>query len=112
MACHISRLKKQAEEDIAASDDRTPTSTPQKRKAGPCTPAKKRQKINPNNEGDNMDAASADMPRPLIDLVKEEIARIKGEEEVVDPGTKEEGEGTKQGIKAESDDDDDHFFAV
>ncbi|KAJ6004250.1 hypothetical protein N7499_000319 [Penicillium canescens] len=119
----ISRLKKQAEEGLA-ENDHTPTNTPQKRKLGPRTPAKKRQKNITDEEGNSMDASSADMSHVVIAVdkeeeftdVKDEKVKTENKVEIIydsdgikELGIKGEKEDTKQGIKAESDDD---FYVV
>jgi hypothetical protein len=120
----ISRLKKQAEEGLAENDPHTPTNTPQKRKLGPRTPAKKRQKNTTDEEGNSMDAPSADRSHVVIAVDKEEestdvkdekvktenkIEIIYDSDEIKELGIKGEKEDTKQAIKAESDDD---FYVV
>jgi hypothetical protein len=116
----ISRLKKQAEEGLAENDQHTPTNTPQKRKPGPRTPAKKRQKNIPDEEENSMEA---DMSHVVIAVDKEESTDVKDEkvktekkfetiydsDETKELGIKGEKEDAKQGIKAESDDE---FYVV
>ena len=124
MRYRLSRLKKQAEEGLAENDHDTLANTPRKRKPGPRTPAKKRQKNIPDEEGNSMDASSADMSHDVLAVdEQEESTDVKDEkvktenkfeiiydsDEIKELGIKGEKEDTKQGIKTESDDD---FYVV
>ncbi|KAJ5297830.1 hypothetical protein PENANT_c012G00924 [Penicillium antarcticum] len=129
LSCRIGRLKKLAEGSFVGNGDfTTPTTSPQKRKGTPRTPAKKKQKNIPDERSNSVKTSLADQPRVVINLenkkhtpVKAEQAKtekIKAEKDLIVFDDSDEvkefdikaEEEDKQDIKAESDDAD--CFAI